>query len=95
MIFSTGHNPSLSRHRVDVDSTFAQTDDARTYNAFELPKEIDEEAIPLIARHDPAGINHWGKTTLISRSMKICRQALPTMMMMIMMKTMVIVAIIM
>ena len=91
MIFSTGHNPSLSRHRVDVDSTFAQTDDARTYNAFELPKEIDELAIPLIARHDPSGINHWGKKILISRSMKRCRQALPTMMMMMMM--MIIVAI--
>ena len=85
MIFSTGHNPSLSRYRVDVDSTFTQTDDARTYNAFELPKEIDELAIPLIARRDPFGINHWGKTTLISRSMKRCRQALPTMMMMMMM----------
>jgi hypothetical protein len=70
MISSTGHNPSLSRHRVDVDSTFAQTDDARTYNAFELPKEIDELAIPLIARHHPSGINHSGKTTLISRLMK-------------------------
>jgi hypothetical protein len=95
MIFSTGHNPSLSRHRVDVDSTFAQTDDARTYNTFELPREIDELAIPLIARHDPSGINHWGKTTLISRSMKRCRQALPTMtmMMMMMMVMMIIVAI--
>jgi hypothetical protein len=70
MIFSKGHNPSLSRYRVDVDSTFAQTDDARTYNAFELPKEIDELAIPLIARRDPFGINHSGKTTLISRLMK-------------------------
>ena len=75
----------MSRYRVDVDSTFTQTDDARTYNAFELPKEIDELAIPLIARRDPFGINHWGKTTLISRSMKRCRQALPTMMMMMMM----------
>jgi hypothetical protein len=59
-----GYNPSLSRHRVDTDSTFAKTDDGRTNNAFELPTESDEFAIPLIARHHPPDINHWGKNDI-------------------------------